>query len=84
MSDNNYKSQKNKFTVYIVGIFILGVALTYIGWKNRLLIKNNGVVTGTSFINAEFIGGIVLLAASILFTVMLFWIDKKVKSSSKK
>jgi multisubunit Na+/H+ antiporter MnhB subunit len=84
MSNSKYKSQKNKFIVYIIVTFIISVVMIYLGWKYRLPIKNNGVVTRASLFNAEFLVGIGLLVASILFTVLLFWIDNKVKSSFKK
>jgi hypothetical protein len=83
MNNTDYKNQKKKFVLYIIGTFAVGVLMTYMGLKNRLPIKSKNVVTEPGVSNVKLIAGIVLLIASILFTVFLFWVDKKVKSLKK-
>jgi hypothetical protein len=81
MSNTDYKNQKKKFALYIIVTFVVGVVLIYIDLKNRLPTEGNGVVIEPKLFDAKLIAGIVLIGASILFTV--FWVDKKFKSSQK-
>jgi hypothetical protein len=80
MSNEDYKNQRKKFMIYIVGIFAISILFIYLGLRNRLPIRQDGITIEPKLYNAKLITGIVLLIASILFTIFLVWIDKKTKS----
>jgi hypothetical protein len=83
MSDTDYKKEKKKFILYIIAAFVFGVVMIYTGLKDRFPFKLDDVVIELKLYNARLIGGIVLVIASVLLTVLLIWVDKKTKSLRK-
>lgn len=83
MGNEDYKTQRKQFILYIIVAILTGMLFIYLALKNRLPIKKDGIIIEPKLDYVKLIAGIILLIGSILFTGFLIWLDKKAKSVRK-